>query len=67
MQAFQEFMKEHSDVLEVMMNNPQLLDAIQQQVNIRKTPTIIKRVKNNIDEKESQLFSFFKLIILFFV
>ena len=46
------------------MKNPQLLDQIQEQVNIRTTPTIIKRVKNNIDEKESQLFSFFKLILM---
>ena len=60
----QELLDKYPDIMEMMMKNPQLLDQIQQEVNIRETPTIINRIKNKLDEHESQLFSFFKLILM---
>lgn len=64
MQELQKFMNENPDIVEKMMKNPDLLDQIQKHRNIRLTPTTIKRIKNNINEKENQLFNFFTLILM---
>jgi len=58
------------EIMKTVINNPELFELIQQKMNpptneyIRSSPTIIKKVKNNLDELESQLFRFFKMILM---
>ena len=58
------------DIMETLKNNPELLNLIQQKKNppkneyIRSSPTIIKKIKNNLNELESQLLLFFQMILM---
>ena len=58
------------DIMETLKNNPELLNLIQQKKNppkneyIRSSPTIIEKIKNNLNELESQLLRFFHIILM---
>ena len=61
------------NLMMMMMNNPMLYNLFQQQMNqmteskneyIRTFPTYIKKIKNNLNELESHLFTFFCMILM---
>ena len=51
------------DLMKTMMNNPKLYNLILQEMNqmnnIRSSPTIIEKTKNDLNELEYHLFNFF--------
>ena len=61
------------NVMMMMMNNPLLYNLFQQQMNqmnapkkeyIRINPTFIEKIKTNMNELESHLFTFFCMILM---
>ena len=56
------------DIMKTMMNSPKIYNLILQEMNqmknIRSSPTIIEKTKNDLDELESYLFSFFCMILM---
>ena len=61
------------NVMMMMMNNPLLYNLFQQQMNqmnapkkeyIRIYPTFIEKIKTNMNELESHLFTFFCMILM---
>jgi len=56
------------DIMKAMMNNPKVYNLILQEMNqmnnIRSSPTIIEKTKNDLDKLEYLLFTFFCMILM---